>query len=125
MRTKTRAAFLIAGALAVVVLGCGGVASKVVGPSASREGESWTHKELAEHLKSKGLQFEERPTHHGGFYGTPMEFDFGDGTVLVVLMDTAQKARDNAGANPGAHAWGRFYFSGSKKRVEEIRGVLQ
>ncbi len=96
--------------LLLVIVGCSGQArgGKPAGPSPQKEGLEWTHRELLEHLGSKGV----RLAHQGGggdvaFFRDPAT----QGALVVFLKATAQEAREFAGAAPGpAFAWGRFAF---------------
>lgn len=108
------------------------------GPSASSEGETWTHKELAEYLGKKGVPVE---IHGGGTMHGQVVSDFADPKtsppgglrvgrdkwVRVALFPTAQSAKEDAAAKGGvAFAWGRFVFSewGDHDLLARIRKTI-
>jgi len=113
------AVFLVAcGAVVIAVAwgkvgqGAGPLAS-VVGPSASREGETWTHRELFEHLKAKGVVVELEPVYEGGPLGVPAaNLKMTDGkTVLVLKEPSTAAAKDGAALDQKrTWNWGRFFF---------------
>jgi hypothetical protein len=102
------------------------------GPSASKEGESWNHDELAAYLTDHGVPALKVPTTRGRLAGPACFFCRDDhthrkavdgdkrmsltvegsaGTVYVQKESTAQTAKDSAGAaTTPAFAWGRFSF---------------
>lgn len=118
----------------VVLLGCGAAGKKVgevVGPSPSREGETWTINELVAHLKGKGLKVV--VVQSGGGAGGPIppfadlrvNEDWGD-VVEIRHMSSAKDARESAGARGArGHAWGRFRITGSAERVADVRKALE
>lgn len=90
--------------------------SSITAPSASSEGNKWTHKELLDYLNSKGLKL--RVTSAiGGFSGdtgpsahwAPPNGDDEHNSVRVDLCATDKHARETAGVFGGeAFSWGRF-----------------
>ena len=96
---------------------------------------AWTHKELAEHLKAKGV-----PVVTHAIPGVPapgqVAADFAEGAdwergaVRVFLGDTPRAARETAGARGGqAFAWGRFAVCslgspGADRLYARIRAAL-
>ncbi len=98
------------GLLCVVGCGGGGGEGKPVGPTAEKEGVEWTHKELAEHLRGRGLDL--IVAGGGGGLGEPTSIFLmkdGSGEAIAVLKTSPGAARESAGAF-GDHgfAWGRF-----------------
>jgi hypothetical protein len=106
---------------AVLVLGLAVVAAVQIrgrpggAPVAAVQGSSWTHKELAEHLRSRGVRVTVVPALDLGgrpaawFYDGPE----GDHTprVLVILAADTRDAREQAGAlGADSWSWGRFAF---------------
>lgn len=131
------AAFLfvavIAGGIAAVVLWrnapkdpAGGVLSAVAGPTPAREGETWTHRELAAYIKSRGVGCEMDMTRRGMIFAETtaaikdvrfydeQNYSFGKVRCVatVTKMDTPQSAKDLAGMEKAdaAFSWGRFCF---------------
>lgn len=95
------------------------------GPSASKEGEKWSHKEMIEHLQGKGHKFEAKETQFGTFFGPAMDFEFEGDTVYVQLRRTAQEAKDEASPKGDkAFSWGRFFFKGEQARLAQIKKAL-
>lgn len=152
-RRRDRSALpLVAGLVAaglLLALGAGLVAALVVlrkppgaapapvaallGPSAAREGESWTHQELLDHLAGRlagrGLTVEMEKTEAGDFYGPAAYFFLqpGERKVYVQKRATAQDARDWAALETGraTFTWGRFVFrSADAEAVAAIRAAL-
>ena len=66
MAPRTQAAPLIP-LLNQLLVGC---------PSPDSEGIEWSHGELIDHLRSKGLKFEATETTTGMFCGPAMEFNY-------------------------------------------------
>lgn len=130
----------------------GGVVSGVAGPSASREGEDWSHQDLINYLTARNLAYstyDQNP----GFLGAGPSMCFArdlsahekigkepdwkvdslPGMVRVYKHATAQMARDqiaverqvNARGSWGALAWGRFLFvSTDGEYLNAIRAAL-
>ncbi len=105
--------------------------------------ESWTHKELLDHLTKKGMKIRSVPTNRG-FMSGPALFivaqdspvtteDDADkayeekksGVVACILRKTAQEARDDAGTRPNRWASGRFVFAGDMAVIAEIQKHFQ
>lgn len=112
-------------ACVAALAGCGRVGG-VGGPSAAREGDSWTHKELLAHLKAKGLEFREGRSGTGDREERPFVYIFWDGgKVRINLEESPQIARDKAGVEPEISiAWGRFFMTGTKESLAKVRPLL-
>ena len=80
---------------------------------------------MIQHLKGKGLKFEAKPTHRGGFGRPAMLFEFNGDEVYVQVRKSAQEAKDAAsiGGEKG-FAWGRFIFGGEPNRLAEFKKAL-
>lgn len=122
-RAMTRLWLPCLGGFALMAFGVWGLLNS--GPSATREGQSWSHTEMIQHLKGKGLKFEAKPTHRGGFWGPMMIFEFNGDEVYVQVRKSAQEAKDAAstGGERG-FAWGRFIFAGEPKHLAEFKKAL-
>ena len=105
-------------------------------PSAEQD-KSWTAKQLAEHLKSKGvfrewelsspadapkISFQKQPA-------VLFKDSNGDGGTITeyggVLECERQAARDTSGTNDSFLTWGRFRISGGRANSDKLeRGVV-
>lgn len=101
------------------------------GPSASSEGEEWSHNELLDYLNANGLKYTAEPTMRGAFHGPAMNFKTSDGeydyTVYIQKRKTAQDAKDavgTAGSDDHAFAWGRFVIDGAETPVNQLKDLL-
>lgn len=101
------------------------------GPSATSEGETWTHKELAAYLRSRGLTVYSDPTERNSAWGPACEFRETAARgpeVHVQKWPDRQAAKDRSGGSPRpTFAWGRFCFSGepgTERFVESMRAAL-
>lgn len=119
--------------------------------SAAREGESWTHRDLLNHLATRGVKAEAKAAKLGSTYGPAMWFvrspltdeqrgklqwlesvqgeqayidSIGVTWVYVQKLPTAGAARDEAGLSQNGFSWGRFHFNGDKEFLRGIRAVL-
>ena len=111
------------------------MASPLAASLSSSGQDSWTHKELLDHLRSRGLRFQAEPRNSFSMYlfqphskqqGYPDEYiqahGLGKGTVQVSKIMSEQTARDAAGVyGENAFAWKQFLFSGDPAFIREIR----
>lgn len=116
---------LIAGRGSVSGSGKPGGGISLLGPSASSEGQTWNHAELAAFLQSKGLSFTPIPS-----FEKPLcqQFSFSNGEyVEVTKYGSSQTARDEAGSPYGVgFSWGRFAFHSYKKQsIKQIQDALE
>lgn len=127
------------GLTGLLVVGKGRLPAAIAGPSPSREGRDWTHRELFDYLRQRGIVAEMAPD--GG--GTAIfitkdanmtnvkfllsERYYARGAAEVFKCETATEARDQAGLdNQGRRlAWGRFYFQGDKELIAAIAHALK
>lgn len=129
-------AIITAGMLAVAAVmlaGCGGggdgapgAAGKPGGASVSesKEGENWTHKEMVDHLKAKGLKFETEGTATAA--GPGMFIILGDVRVYSQLCKTSRDAKEQAAVNmKDSFAWGRYRFTGPEPLLGKIKAALK
>jgi hypothetical protein len=126
--------FIGGGALAVVVLVCAGLVGLVVvrpllsGPSASREGNTWTHDELLDHLKKRGVDHTVFDAHGGTPLAVPTVHIIVDGRIVRVSLEKSNReAREVAGlGGKQGFAWGRFAFvGGGEETIKTIRDALE
>lgn len=119
--TRSRFAFLAAALLALLNLlttcGCG-----------NRPGAGWTHKELLEHLESRGLKVEvvERVSFgiNGPYVRCRLDGHRGR-TADITLTGSDAEAREKAAVEGGeAFAWGRFLFDGEPEQLKKIRAAI-
>ncbi len=143
MDARTRTGLVAAGVIGGSFLLCGGVVAILLvkkdsgvvpspfGPSERRAGKEWTHKDLADHLKAKGLKFDMTESERPG--SLVVRFDFrpmrlvGDdewATVTVTKAETPEAARDEGGLAEDRMSWGRFWFRGPKVFLDRIRKAL-
>lgn len=145
-------ALLAGGVAAVVFLRPGpGAVPAVLGPAESREGESWTLAQFAEHVRARGVGCQTRAVSRmhadepaviaaaeAATLDKAAELDAAEfqpgvwlgfpGTARVTKLATAAKARDLAGAGDQAtaFAWGRFYVEGQDRAyVAQLRAALR
>lgn len=131
----------VGGTLLVVQAGGSGSAVPAFGsPSATREGEQWTYRELRDYFERNGLKCR-MLTVEGGmcFVDTAddspnhvIQFNADNGRwqdvpgFLVQQHDDARSARDRAGRRTeGTHSWGRFYFRGDDTYIAQVRKLLR
>lgn len=117
-REQARRKWLALAAAAVVLVAVGVTVAGLMAVGRGRTGiaavdrSTWTHKELADYLRQKGIEVEIRPIPDIGGPGRPVSvFEQGaDGPrVRVFLCADAQAAREEAGSwGSRAFAWGRF-----------------
>lgn len=96
-------------------------------------GDDWTHKELLDHLRSKGLSLEMDYGVHPTGWPTATFIPKGTGgnlipgpTVGSVLCPDNQKARETAGPyGNGGFAWKRFAFDGRRKEDRELLSKIK
>src|SRR5262245_4562043 len=105
-----------------------------VRPSPDREGQSWTHRELADHLETRGLKVGLAPLNLGLHpEEEPSVLLMAKGSDLgsvVILKRTTQAAAESAGAMSDlGFSWGRFLFLptkvGSPSLVPQIKKALE
>lgn len=125
---------IIAGVVGVV----GGGAMLVIAAKAlpTLGSESWTHVELANYLKSRGISVYRCPGHAGVYYmADPPRAGFSDSEyqhmmrfggeiVLVNLMASPTQAREIASQSEVSFSWGRFVIVGSGDYATSIRAAL-
>lgn len=144
-RTGILAAGIVAGValtvfVAVVVSNSGGsVSDGVTAPP--RSADDWSHKELIDHLKSRGAKFVAVPSKHGlRMYLFPPQtrnpehlasvLDAGapPGNLVYATVDklgSSQEAKDVAGVSGNnAFSWGRFVFVGHSDVTSGARRAL-
>lgn len=119
--------------------------------SAGREGENWTHRDLLNHLATRGVRAEASAAKLGLAQGPAMWFiqspityeqrgklhwldtiqheqtyieSTGVTWVYVQKLASAGAARDEAGMSQNGFSWGRFHFNGDKEFLRRIRAVL-
>ena len=90
--------------------GDGKAEAKPKGPTAAKEGVEWTHRELLDHLKARGVQWERSWSMGDGLgWGPTIAIEATNPTgdlasaghvVIVVLRPTAKNAREQAGTLP-------------------------
>lgn len=120
------AGVLVAVLVVALAVAMRGKLPQLGGPSESSEGESWTHKDLADYLGKHGLQVEIKPLLD--FTGTPVSrFTARDGeSVEVWLHRSPKEARERAGSMGGnSFAWGRFAIMSKSDLGTRIRAVLK
>ncbi|HVK09516.1 MAG TPA: hypothetical protein VM597_12135 [Gemmataceae bacterium] len=143
MSPQTRTGLIAAAIVGGVFLVCGGAVALLVakrspgaapslfGPSESWAGKDWTHKDLAAHLRAKGLRFTMSESERPG--SLVAWFDFKEmrlvevwewATVTVTKADTPEVARDQGGLAEDRMSWGRFWFRGPKVFLDLIRKAL-
>lgn len=110
-------------------------------PTEKAEGETWTHKELADYLRSKGVKplwvipsdhqartawlVLDKPDASGAGNIDLVGYDYRG--CRVTLTDTAQAAREAVGRHaddPRFFAWGRFTFEANAPVIARIRAAL-
>lgn len=106
----------------LLLVGCGGNPPAPfgmppkIGPSAEKEGLTWSHKELLEYLKAKGMEFYFVVGNPGGAGADPMVIvAAGEGDqssdLRIILKPTVRAAADMGGTfGVAGFAWGRFVF---------------
>jgi hypothetical protein len=140
------AAVILAGLLAVggwFVFTRGGNGWSISGPSESREGVTWTLKELADHLRKNGLDVcltshDGKPylidSRCGDLEASLAMIDVENGAgwptdgflVSVQQCHDREIARHAAGRQEkGAFAWGGFLFYGAEHQLDRLRKVLR
>ena len=106
--------------------------------------DSWTHKELAEHLERKGLRYKMIPANRGIAIGPAVYFvregspaavgqkeaeaaesDKSPDVVYCQIRKTVQDAKDQVGiVGENGFSSGRFIFLGNPKALDRIRTAL-
>ena len=88
--------------------------------------EEWSHPEMIQYLRDRGLKFSVSDTHPRGAEGPAMNFELDDGgRVFVQMRKTPKLAEAAAAANQDkAFAWRRFYFEGDPRELAKIRHLL-
>lgn len=131
MKPFLLAAFLtlaLAGIAVFVVLRLASPGTTVadVVPSPVQGYGDWTHKELLEHLRKKGMQFEAKTVSGGGLMPPAVKLIRGSASIRVDKFKSSQEAKDSAGAsqNPGAFSWACFVFDGDSAILGDVRRNL-
>ena len=95
-------------------------------PSASREGETWTHEDLLKHLKEEGIWLRVE-SGGAGFFETTFSncVDVVGQYLRIDKHPTPQKAAEVSAAEAKgeareARAWGRFVFRGDAPLVNTV-----
>lgn len=113
------------------------------GPSPTKEGNEWNHRELFDYLKSRGLDCYYRGKGGLSVIACPgaTEDDrvniahviddpsmnwwaFDNGYVTVTKYPTAEKAKDAGGTSEHSFWWGRFVFHGKDESLAGFKAAL-
>lgn len=131
MRTFLLAVFLTLalaglGVFFVLRLASPGTTVADVVPSPVQGYGDWTHKELLEHLRKKGMQFDAKTVSAGGLMPPAVKLIRDPDSIRVVKFKTAQEAKDSAGAsqNAAAFSWACFVFDGDTALLRDVRRNL-
>jgi hypothetical protein len=98
-------------------------------------GEPATCRELVERLRARGMNLQMRPYNHGHPAVCVSESDTAllvlqeahvrfEGVAIIVQFPTAQEAREEAGTEENAFAWGRFMIRADEQMLTQIKRRL-
>lgn len=100
------------------------------GPSAGKEGETWTLHELTRYLQSKGaIPGDGKVSYETHLQGVKAFVRIGDERRIVIglsQMPTAKAAKEHlvAGDEEAQFSWGRFMIFGGKEYVARVQNLL-
>lgn len=112
----------VASLIVFAVIGCGQTPAE---DKKAPDTAKWTHTELVEHLKAKGLKFETKRASGTGTNPSMGMVFAEDNVVYAELFPTDQAAKEFSAATPKEmFSWGRFVFysknSGSLATVKKV-----
>ena len=99
----------------------------LLGPSASREGETWTVREMVGYLQAKGVIAADWKISYVSLVNFSQAYRESGGKLEISKLETADKAKDFASGRDEAafFAWGRFSVAGQKEIVARAKAALR